>query len=207
MATAKGASRRAAAVGLGEKGTKARAQLLVAAGSILAEHGWEGATSRRIALSAALNLSLIRYYYGGLDTLLLAAVAEATRQLEALLAPAVASGDVVALLEQVLVLFRCPCGSEPHRLLRILSEATLKAARDKSVAVEIRGFLLAFRGQLTSVVRASLTPSLGRDPAAVAAGAALLAATLEGMLLHASMGLEFCVTPLTPLTAPKCASP
>lgn len=43
--------------------------------------GWIGATSRRIAARAHLNLSLIGYHFGGMDGLLIAAVGEATRRL------------------------------------------------------------------------------------------------------------------------------
>lgn len=58
-----------------------RARLVAAAGEVLGEFGWIGATSRRIAARAHLNLSLIGYHFGGMDGLLIAAVGEATRRL------------------------------------------------------------------------------------------------------------------------------
>jgi AcrR family transcriptional regulator len=53
-----------------------RAALLASATSVLAEHGYAGATARRIAAHASTNQALIFYHFGSVDGLLLAALDE-----------------------------------------------------------------------------------------------------------------------------------
>ena len=54
----------------GQVEDSSRARLVAAAEAVIAEFGWVGTTSRRIAARAGLNLSLICYYFGGMDHLL-----------------------------------------------------------------------------------------------------------------------------------------
>jgi AcrR family transcriptional regulator len=51
-----------------------RAALLASAATVLAEHGYSGATARRIAAHASTNQALIFYHFGSVDGLLLAAL-------------------------------------------------------------------------------------------------------------------------------------
>jgi len=168
-----------------------RARLVAAASEVLGEHGWVGATSRKIAASAGLNLSLIGYYFGGLDGLLLAAVSDATRRLVERTAEVIRGGDLVALAETTLRLADDP---RVRPALRVLLEASVQASRDPDIAAEVRGYLLGFRAHL----REPVERALGRraEPALVEAVSALLAAALDGLLLHRTIGLEFKLTPL-----------
>lgn len=175
-----------------------RRRLVEAAGEVLAEHGWVGATSRRIASRAGLNLSMIRYYFGGMDGLLLAAVGEATRRIGERTAEALRGGDLLALADAVLRL-----ADDPHARpgLRVLTEAAVHASRDPDIAAEVRRFLADFRASLRDPVRRALGDP--QDPALVDAAAALLAATLDGLLLHRIAGLEFDLAPLRRAREPR----
>ncbi len=168
-----------------------RARLVAAAAEVLGEHGWVGATSRKIAACAGLNLSLIGYYFGGLDGLLLAAVRDATRRLVERTAEVIRGGDLVALAQTALRLADDP---RVRPALRVLTEASVQASRDPDIAAEVRRYLLGFRVHL----REPVERALGRraEPALVEAVSALLAATLDGLLLHRAIGLEFELSPL-----------
>lgn len=167
-----------------------RSRLIAAAGAVLGEHGWVGATSRRIAARAGLNLSLITYYFSGLDGLLLAAVRDATRRVAERTAEVMQDGDLVALAETALRLVDDP---KVRPALQVLTEASVQASRDADIAAEIQRYLLSFRASLHGPV----ARALGRDePALVAAAAALLAAALDGLLLHRAIGMEFKLAPL-----------
>ena len=170
---------------------ESRARLVEAAGEVLAEFGWVGATSRRIAARAGLNLSMIRYYFGGMDGLLLAAVGEAMRRLGERTGEVLRGGDLLALADTALRLVDDPC---MRPALRVLAEATVQASRDPDIAAEVQRFLLGFRASLREPVRAALGDP--DDPALVDAAAAVLAATLDGLLLHRAAGLEFRLAPL-----------
>ena len=170
---------------------ESRARLVAAAAEVLGEHGWVGATSRKIAASAGLNLSLIGYHFGGLDGLLLAAVRDATRRLVERTAAEIRGGDLVALAETTLRLADDPL---VRPALRVLTEASVQASRDADIAAEVQRYLLGFRASLREPVARALGRSA--EPALVEAVSALLAAALDGLLLHRAIGLEFKLAPL-----------
>jgi AcrR family transcriptional regulator len=168
-----------------------RTRLIAAATAVLGEHGWIGASSRRIAASAGLNLSLISYYFGSLDGLLLAVVRDATQHLVDHTANCFHAGDLVALAETALRLVDDP---QVRPALRVLTEASIQASRDADLAVEIQRYLLDFRASLYHPIARALGSAA--KPDVITAAAELLAATLDGLLLHRAIGLEFKLAPL-----------
>lgn len=168
-----------------------KARLIAAAEAVIAEFGWVGTSSRKIAARAELNLSLICYHFGGMDHLLVAAVGEAARRLAGHVAALPRRGDPVTLLESFLSL------ADDRRVqptLRVLAEATLRATHDAAVAGEVRRFQLGLR----KILRGSVAAALGRleDPALVDAATALMIAALDGLLLHRAASLECDLAPL-----------
>lgn len=111
-------------------------------------------------------------------------------------------GDLLALAQTALELVDDP-GVRVD--LRLLAEATVQASRDADVAVEVQRFLLGFRASL----REPVAVALGRpqDPALVDAAVAVLAAALDGLLLHRAAGLEFRLAPLRALLRVSGATP
>jgi AcrR family transcriptional regulator len=65
----------------GEDRQSTKAQLLEAAGHVFAEKGFDRATGREICERAGANTAAVNYYFGGMDGLYAAVLAEASRRL------------------------------------------------------------------------------------------------------------------------------
>src|SRR3954452_9408075 len=73
-------------------GTDARAEILAAARTAFAEHGYDGATIRTIAGNAGVDPALVHHYFGTKEELFVEAVQFPIRPAEFL--PAVVEGDL-----------------------------------------------------------------------------------------------------------------
>ncbi len=99
-------SPRDAAVGddadMNSSSRQTRAALVSSATSVLAEHGYSGATARRIATHASTNQALIFYHFGSVDGLLLAALDEVSARRMATFGETIEQATTIgALLEAV----------------------------------------------------------------------------------------------------------
>ncbi|GAB3056661.1 TetR family transcriptional regulator [Intrasporangium mesophilum] len=79
-----------------------RSALIASAASVLAEHGYSGATARRIATHASTNQALIFYHFGSVDGLLLAALDDVSERRMATFGETIQRATTIgALLEAV----------------------------------------------------------------------------------------------------------
>ena len=74
-------ARRSSVSGPRPDGAATRASLLEAAGPVFAEHGFDGATAKEIALRAGANAAAVNYHFGGIAPLYAEVLAEAHRRL------------------------------------------------------------------------------------------------------------------------------
>ena len=74
-------ARRSSFSGPRPDGAATRASLLEAAGPVFAEHGFDGATAKEIALRAGANAAAVNYHFGGIAPLYAEVLAEAHRRL------------------------------------------------------------------------------------------------------------------------------
>lgn len=146
-----------------------RERLLAAAHAVLARDGWAGASSRAIADEAGVNLALINYHFGSKSALLLGALDAAIARLEAV-APRPRAGK-----HPVVEAMRAGQNVAEDASARVLLAACVEATRDAELAVVVRGKLAALRAMVLAMMGGRR-----RD----AGLATLLAATLDGLLLH-----------------------
>lgn len=153
-------------------GTKAR--ILRAATELIGEQGWGGVTTRSVAERAGVLHGVVSYHFDGKADLL--------RQAAVL-------GAIECLAEPVEILFAAPSvpaglralarwlagGPTSLSELALLAETMLAAQRDPELARLTAGLLADFRSVLAE--------RLGETDVA-ATDAMLLAATLDGLILH-----------------------
>lgn len=153
-----------------------REALLDAAATAIARSGWGAITTRQVAGLAGVNQGLVHYHFGSMDDLrrqaalhALAGAVEAPTlavlqpgpvadRLEACLA---AVGDIDPRSDQAVVLY----------------EAMLASTRDDDLGALLAGFLAEFKALLAL----RLADDGARHPTEAAA---LVAAALDGLLLH-----------------------
>jgi AcrR family transcriptional regulator len=152
-----------------DRSEQTRIRLLDAARSVVAREGWAGASSRAVAAQAGVNLALITYHFGSKADLLLAAFRSAVARLGAAAVPgrpgqhplvaAILAGERIATDEDA----------------RVLLAACVEATRDTAVAEVVTEGLTAMRAMVLAQLGG------GRRNAGLAT---LLAATMDGLLLH-----------------------
>jgi AcrR family transcriptional regulator len=154
----------------------------------IARDGWGGVTTRRVAELAGVNPGLVHYHFGSMAALrreaaIWALQHEVSAPTAALLeAPSMPAG-VRACLDAVAAI------DPASETASVLYEAMLAAARDEELRAELGRALEAFRNLLAARIEAAH----GADPVA---SAALVAAALDGVLLHRLVNPEFDVASL-----------
>lgn len=156
-----------------DKTAQTRQALIDAAKHIVADRGWGNATSRAIAGRAGVNVALINYHFDSKAELLVAALADAAAALmgewsgEALPPLDVMLDEVISRIEN----------AEEVTDAAVIFEATLEARHDPQVRQAVRDQLAAFR-QFVEFVLTS------QGVVNAAARATVLAASIDGLLLH-----------------------
>ena len=163
-----------------ERGRVVRQKLLAAAAELIPERGWTAVSTRILADRAGVTPSVVHYHFPSLQALLNEAVVDLMRQVlaetDAFLDTATEPGQAVdALLASV----DRYTGADPMSLLFI--EAYLAATRDEQLRAEINGVVDGFRERLA----AWLARHGVQDPAETAA---VVAACIDGLLLHRGLG-------------------
>lgn len=158
-----------------EKSDDTKQRLLEAAQRVVADRGWAAATSRAIAGTADVNLALINYHFGSKSALLLAAFEAAVDRLGAAAPPADTGRhplvDVVRSAERIAT----------DVSSRVLLAGCVEATRDPEVRAVVTEKL--------RVLRAMVLGMLG-GRARERGLATLLAAALDGLLLHRAIDPE-----------------
>lgn len=148
---------------------RTRQRLLSAAQEVVAEQGWAAASSRVIADRAGVNLALINYHFGSKGALLEQALAASIEAL-AEEVPRPTQG-VQSLVEAA----RAAAAVASNLHTRVLLAACVEATRDPELAKTVREQLELLRHMVLSMLGGRK-----RDRGL----ATLLAATLDGLLLH-----------------------
>ncbi|WFE24809.1 TetR/AcrR family transcriptional regulator [Solwaraspora sp. WMMD791] len=159
-----------------ERGRQVRARLRAAAVTLIAERGWSAVSTRVVADRAGVAPGLVHYHYPSVRALLIeaatTAVTDLTADLGALLTTAATPADGV---RSMLAALDGYSGTDPTSLL--FAETYLAAARDDDLRRTLAGVLDDLRGRLADWLA-------GHGVADPAATAAVLAAAVDGLLLH-----------------------
>ena len=164
---------------MGTRGHEVRERLTAAATELIAELGWAGVSTRVLAERAGLTPGLVHYHFSSLQALLSeAAVGALTRlvdDLGALLSQVKTPEEAV---EELLTALSKHSGSDPMSLL--VTETYLATTRDTELREAVGVVLADFRTRLAAWFA-------DHGVAAPEATAAVLAATVDGLLLHRAL--------------------
>ena len=160
-----------------------RQQILDGARTCFADHGYEGATVRRLERSTGLSRGAIFHYFRDKDALFLALAEEDARRM----------ADVVAEQGLVQVMRDLLRATEAGEADRSWLGTRLEVSRRLRTDPEFRGRWQAHSAALTATTRARLerqsaTGSL-RDDVPVGVLARYLELVFEGLISHLAMGL------------------
>ncbi|MFV2022671.1 TetR/AcrR family transcriptional regulator [Micromonospora sp. LOL_023] len=174
-----------------ERGRQVRVRLRVAAAELIAERGWSGVSTRGVAERAGVASGLVHYHYSSVQALLVeaatAAITDLAGELDALLTESTTPETGVRAMLAVLDGYS---GTDPTSLL--FAETYLAAARDDGLRHALSGILAGLRERLAGWLA-------GHGVVDPAGTAAVLAAVVDGMMLH---------RPLSPnLTSDVVAAP
>ncbi|RSN62270.1 MULTISPECIES: TetR/AcrR family transcriptional regulator [Actinomadura] len=170
-------------------GAPTRIRLLEAAVAVMGEDGWSAVTSRAVARRAAVNNALVHYYFGSVDALRRAAVLHALeRELEGPVSAVLDAPDVLDGLVAAITDLTAPpaAGDETGApRLRVITEALVHGLRDDELRRATVEQLAAFRGALADRFAAQRAAGGLRPDADPAGLAVVVAALVDGLLLHA----------------------
>jgi AcrR family transcriptional regulator len=174
-----------------ERGHEVRARLLGAAAELIAERGWAAVSTRTLAERAGVGAGLVHYHFASLRDLLtesaVGLLREATAAVGPLLASAGSAADAVRLLMASLDEYT---GDGPAS--RVFVETYLAAARDPRLRAAVAGVLDDFRAEFANVLRA-------HDIADPERTAVVLAAAVDGLLLHRALDAGITADSVTPV--------
>ena len=155
-------------------------QLLDAVMTLTAERGLDAVSVREVAAAAGVSIGTVQYHFATKDDLLVAAFARVVDDTRARLrrievGPGVRD-TMIRALSQLL-----PLDSERRREGQVYLAFAARAAVAPGLRVIQRDLLNGVRDEVAAVL-AEADP--GRDAAAVRIDAAVLLATVDGLLLH-----------------------
>ncbi|WP_243717746.1 TetR/AcrR family transcriptional regulator [Actinomadura sp. KC345] len=157
--------------------------------ALLGEDGWTGVTTRAVAERAGTNPGLIHYHFGGLAGLHAAIFQRATDLIiDPLVDGLLGAPDERAALAMVRDMLEQAPGDE--RTTRLAAELIMGATRDPALGAVLRDGLRQARAQIADRLRA-LHP--GWPQARLAGSATLIAASIDGLMLHSMIDDELPV--------------
>lgn len=174
-----------------DRGARVRSRLLAAAVELIGELGWNAVSTRVLAERAGVAPGLVHYHFSSLPALLREAAVGMMREMLAATGPILdeADGpeDGVATLLQMADGYT---GDDPTSLVFI--EAYLAATRDAELRRELAGLLLGFRAELAGWLA-------GHGQRRPEQTAAVIAATVDGVLLHRALDPALTSTTVLPV--------
>jgi AcrR family transcriptional regulator len=163
-----------------ERGREVRRHLVRTAAELIPELGWNAVSTRILAQRAGLAPGLIHYHFESLQALLreasLASMRESLQFTNAIFEQA---DTLESGLDRLLGALDAYTGSDPASLLFV--EAYLASLRDPRLAQDLAAVVVDFRRRFAQWLAA-------HGQAAPEATAAVLAAALDGVLLHRALG-------------------
>lgn len=165
-----------------ERGRAVRERLLNAAAELIPERGWAAVSTRILAERAGVTPSVVHYHFPSLQSLLNEAATSRMRQLlaglnellETTRTPAEAIETMLASADEY-------TGADATSLLFV--EAYLASTRDDDLRERIAGVVTEFRQRFGAWLERHGVPAPFET-------AAVLAASLDGVLLHRGLGLK-----------------
>ncbi|GAA1603497.1 TetR/AcrR family transcriptional regulator [Kribbella sancticallisti] len=162
------------------RGREVRERLLAAAIELIPERGWTAVSTRVLAERAGVTPSVVHYHFPSVTAVLNEAVVGFMRQalgevegvLESAATPVEAVDAMFASVDRY-------TGADPASLIFV--EAYLAATRDEHLRDQVAQILGEFRGRFESWLADHGVP-------APEATAAVLAAAVDGVLLHRGLG-------------------
>ncbi len=174
-----------------DRGREVRRQLLAAAVELIAELGWNSVSTRLLAQRAGVAPGLVHYHFESLPALLRQAAVGAMQEVLSDIEPVLASATTVdAGLDLMLASLDAYTGTDPTSLLA--TETYLAAARDETLRTELAGLVERFRGAVASW----LAERGQHDPQSTAA---VLAAAIDGVLLHRALNPDMTAQQVSPV--------
>jgi AcrR family transcriptional regulator len=174
-----------------ERGAEVRQRLLAAAAQLIPEVGWHAVSTRVVAQRAGVAPGLVHYHFTSVQALLRQAAVVAMGQVLSAIPPVLPAADSAdAALGEMLASLDDYSGTDPTSLL--FAEAYLAATRDGELRAELSRLLDEFRGVLTSRLAAQGTK-------APADTAAVLAAAVDGVVLHRALHPGLTSAAITPV--------
>lgn len=174
-----------------DQGREVRQQLLTAAAALIPEVGWNAVSTRNLAQRAGVAPGLVHYHFASLQALLREAAMGTMREL---LAQTVSAFDgtesVEAGMEMMVAALDAYSGDDPTSLLFI--ETYLAATRDQVLRDELTAIVVGFRSDLARWLAAR-----GQDMSEETAS--VLAAAIDGVLLHRPLNPELTSTAVAPV--------
>lgn len=170
-----------------ERGEETRWALVQAAVDVIAADGWEGLTTRAVARRAEVNAALVHYHFGSVAALARQAAGYAVAAVMRRVLDRVAeAGDIGGAVEAALA--EGDAGGVEHAEGLLVAQAAVQGTRDPALAEQLREGFAALRALLAE--RIALAGAEGRlaTPVDPQATAALLAALIDGLRLHALAG-------------------
>lgn len=173
------------------RGRDVRERLLGAASELISEVGWNAVTTRLLAERAGVTAGLVHYHFRSVQALLREAAVgvmrEAVGGVGAVLAGAATPADG---LRGMLASLDRYSGDDPTSLLFV--EAYLAATRDELLRGELTGLVASFRREVAAWLA-------GHDQSLPEETAAVIAAAIDGMVLHRSLDPRLTSSAVAPV--------
>jgi AcrR family transcriptional regulator len=174
-----------------DRGREVRARLLEAAAALIAERGWSAVSTRTLAERAGVGAGLVHYHFASLHALLTEAAIGMMRDVTATVRPLLTRADTPADAVRLLMASLDEyTGDDPAS--RMFVETYLAATRDPALSAAVAGVLDDFRTELTIWLRE-------HDAADPAGTAVVLAAAIDGLLLHRALDARITTDSVTPV--------
>lgn len=162
------------------RGQEVRHRLLTAAAELIPERGWSAVSTRILADRAGVTPSVVHYHFPSVQAVLTGAAVTAMRQvLAATDEQFTAAGSPAEAIDAMLASIEQHSGVDPLSLLFV--EAYLAATRDEHLREQLATLVADFQQRVGDWLAVQQVP----DPAATAA---VLAAAIDGILLHRGLG-------------------
>ena len=182
-----------------DRGREVRRKLLDAAAELIAERGWTAVSTRVVAERAGVAPGLVHYHFTSVQALLTEAATGVMRGAAAMVGPALAQARTPAEALALMVASLDPyTGTDPVSV--VFTEAYLAATRDPELRAAVAGVLTEFRSQVATWLGE-------REIADPEATAAVLAAAIDGLVLHRLLDPAITAGTVTPVLTRMLTAP
>lgn len=173
------------------RGSEVRRRLLAAAVELVPEVGWERVSTRMLAERAGVAPGLVHYHFASVDDVLRQAALGVGVELVTTMGGALSDEvDLDDGLRGLLAFLDPYTGADPTSLLFL--EAYLASTRDLELQRELAKLVAGFTGELTRWLTVHGVPD-------AEATAAVLAAAVDGVMLHRTLNPHLTAAAVLPL--------